>query len=289
MDENAIDFPHPVFVGGVGRSGTHPMGRLLEAGPRYHRIRTEIRFHAHHRGLPGLCAGEADMAGFKRRMRGQWYRRGANQVQGLQRLADPDELDAALAEFEAAFEQDRHAASRNLIRRLLDPAAKRAGKRAWVELTGQVIEHAPFLLRLFPEARFINMVRDGRAVVAGMLKKVDLTDEPAQALEKWGEMVDAADAAIRAVPGDRVLTVHLDDFTAHDREGTFARLVEFLEIDDPAPLREYFNREITAERAHVDGWRERMAPADVRKIDRRYRRLIRRLHRRGIDWAPEPR
>lgn len=289
MQSPAPDFPHPIFVGGVGRSGTHPMGRLLEAGPRYHRIRTEVRFHAHEKGLPGVCAGRVEIDDFKRLMRGRWYRRGVNQRQGLQRLAEPDELDAALAEFEAGCARDPIAASRGLVRRLLDPAAERAGKPAWVELTGQVIEQAPFLLRLFPRARFINMARDGRAVVAGMLRKVDLTDEPLLALAKWEEMVRVADAAIQAVPAGSVLTVQLDDFTAHDRAGTFAGLVEFLEIDDPAPLREYFEREISAERAHVGGWRERMAPADARKVDRRYRRLIRDLHRSGVSWAPQAR
>jgi hypothetical protein len=289
MNASQRDFPHPIFVGGVGRSGTHAMARLLEADPRYHRIRTEVRFHAAEGGLPDLCEGRTEMPDFIARMRGHWYRRGHNQRQGLQRLADPAELDAALAEFEEAFAEDRVAASRGLVRRLLDPAAERAGKPAWVELTGQVIERAPFLLRLFEGARFINMVRDGRAVVAGMLKKVDLTDDPMRALSKWEEMIRAADAGIRAIPAERVLTVHLDDFTAHDRAGTFARLVDFVEIDDPTPMREFFEREISAQRAHVDAWRERMAPADARRVDRRYRRLIRRLRRRGVDWAPQSR
>jgi hypothetical protein len=289
MQGSQQDFPHPIFVGGVGRSGTHPMARLLEADPRYHRIRTEIRFHAAGGGLPDLCEGRTEIGDFMTRMRGHWYRRGHNQRQGLQRLVDPDELESALAEFRAAFAEDRMAASRGLVSRLLDPAAERAGKPAWVELTGQVIEQAPFLLRLFPKARFINMVRDGRAVVAGTLKKVDLTDDPMRALSKWEQMIRAADAGIRAVPDERMLTVHLDDFTAHDRDGTFARLVEFLEIDDPTPMRDYFEGEISAQRAHVDAWRERMAPADARKVDRRYRRLIRRLRRRGVTWAPNGR
>jgi hypothetical protein len=66
-------------------------------------------------------------------------------------------------------------------------------------------------------------------------------------------------------------------------------VVEFLRIGDPGPMRDYFDREISADRAHVGAWRERMAPADVRKVDRRYRRVLRRLQREGVDWAPAPR
>jgi hypothetical protein len=226
------------------------------------------------------------MAEFGERMRGVWYRRGARQRNGLQRIVEPAEYEAALQEFEAGFSDDRIGASRRLVRRLLDPAAKAAGKPAWVEITGQVIEEAPFLLQLFPDAKFINMVRDGRAVVAGFLRKVDLTDEPLRALTKWESMIRAAGDAMQAVPPDRILTVHLDELTALDREGTFARLVSFLDLDDPSQMRAYFDEEISAERANVGRWRERIAPADARFIDRRYRRLVKRLRRSGIDWVP---
>jgi hypothetical protein len=283
------EFPEPIFVGGVGRSGTHVMGRLIDAGPRYHWIPTEVRFHAWRGGLPDLVAGSTSLEQFLEKMRGRWYVRGANRRNGLKRVASPEELEAALAAFEAEFAAEPVAASRALVRRLLDPAAERAGKDAWVEITGPVIEFAPFLRELFPDAKFINMVRDGRAVVAGTLKKVDLTDDPMVALSKWEEMVSAAGAAIRTLPADSVLTVHLDDLTAHDRDRTFDRVVEFLRIGDPGPMRDYFDREISADRAHVGAWRERMAPADVRKVDRRYRRVLRRLQREGVDWAPAPR
>ena len=53
-------------------------------------------------------------------------------------------------------------------------------------------------------------------------------------------------------------------------------------------MRAYFDSEISAERAHVGRWRERMAPSDARMVDRRYRCLIRRMRRQGIDWVPVP-
>jgi hypothetical protein len=288
MSAPAAAFPEPIFVCGVGRSGTHVMGRLIAAHPRYHLIRTEVRFHASPAGLPDLCRGRVSIDEFLDRMRGDWWTRGHRQGQGLQRVIDSASFEAALEEFQAGFERDRLAASRSLVRALLDPAAARDGKPAWVEVTGHAVEQAPFLLTLFPDARFINMLRDGRAVVAAMLKKSDLTDEPKRALKRWELMVRAADRSMREIRPGTMLTVFLDDLTAHDRERSFARVVEFLEIDDPAPMREYFDTEVSAERAHVGRWRERMAPADARLIDRRYRRLVRRLRRGGITWVPEP-
>ena len=288
MAAGAESLPHPILVGGVGRSGTHPMGRLIAADPNYHWIRTEVRFHASPGGLPDLCRGEVSMEDFLQRMRGHWWKRGHRQKQGLQRIVEPGAYEEALQRFEAAFAGDRIGASRGLIKTLLDPAAEGDGKPHWVEITGDVIAEAPFLLEVFPQAKFINMVRDGRAVVAGTLKKVDLTDDPMRALRKWEQMVEASERGINSVPADRVLTVFLDDLTALNREATFERVVEFLEVPDHGPMRHYFDTEISAERANVGRWRERMAPADARKVDRRYRRLVRRLHRQGVDWVPAP-
>ena len=285
MSEPEPDFPHPIFVGGVGRSGTHVMARLIAAGPRYHRVRTEARFHAWEGGLPDLCAGRTTLDEFTARMRGHWWQRGANQRQGISRILEREPFDRALERFEASFASDPKDAGRALIVDLLAPEARSAGKPAWVEATGGTVQHADFLRDLFPRAKFVNMVRDGRAVVAATLKKVNLTDEPARALRRWEDMIRAAEASRQELGDELVLSVFLEDLAAHDREGSFARLAEFLELDDLAPMREYFDREISAERAHVGAWRERMAPADARRIDRRYRRLVRRLRRQGITWV----
>jgi hypothetical protein len=281
-------FPGPIFVGGPGRSGTHVMGRLIAAHPRYHMIRTEARFHASSGGLPDLLAGRVGMKSFLESMRGHWWKRGPRQNQGLQRIATKSSYEAALAAFEAGFDDDPWGASRALVDALLGAAAQSDGKPSWVEVTGDTIQEASTLLRLYPEGRLINMVRDGRAVVAGTLNKTNLTDDPMKALAKWERMVRAADVVYRSAPAGTMLVMPLDHLVALDRERSFRRLVEFLEVDDEEPMRNYHEKRISAERAHVGRWRERMAPADARLVDRRYRRLVRRLHRSGIAWAPAP-
>ncbi|MGI8805184.1 MAG: hypothetical protein ACR2IN_05760, partial [Thermoleophilaceae bacterium] len=115
-----------------------------------------------------------------------------------------------------------------------------------------------------------------------------LTDDPEEALLHWRRRIRAADAAMRRLPPGRALIVHLDDLVAGDREGTFRRVAEFLETADESPMRRYFDAEISAEAAHLGGWRERMPPPDARRIDRRYRKLVRELHRAGISWVPAP-
>jgi hypothetical protein len=284
-------FPEPIFVGGTARSGTHAVGRLIDAHPRYHMIRLETRFVSGTGGLVDLLNGETRMPGFVKKCFGKWWSRGLRHARGLQLIVERDRFEGAIARFQEEYEKDRWQASSRLIRDLLDPTAERAGKPAWVELSGQNIMAAPTLHRLFPDARFLHMARDGRAVVAGILRKRDMTDDLDRAMDHWQKRVRASAAALRELPPGTALTIQLENLAAHDRERTYARLVDFLELDEDGPVRRYFDDEITAERAHVGAWRERVAPEDVRWIERRYRMLVPELRADGVGWLadPEPR
>ena len=268
MSRDDQSFPQPIFIGGTARSGTHAIGRLIDAHPRYHMIKLETRFISGTGGLVDLLNEETTMPRFLEKCFGKWWSRGLRHIRGLQLIVEPDRFEAAMAQFQEGYEEDRWRASSRLIRDLLDPPAARVDKPAWVELSGQNIRVAPTLRRLFPDARFIHMVRDGRAVVAGIVRKRDMPDDLAYAMDHWQKRVRASAAALRELPAGSALTIQLEDLAAHDRERTYAQLVDFLELEDDGPMRRYFDDEINAERAHVGAWRERIAPEDVRWIDR---------------------
>lgn len=282
------DFPHPVFVGGSARSGSHAIGRLLDSHPRYHLVAVEAQFQSSRGGLSDLLAGKTDLDAFCERTMTEWWRRGLRHNRGLRTILDRQSLKRALDEFRTAFDDDPWEAGRRLIYAVLDPAAEAAEKPAWVDLSGGNIPNAPTLAKLFPRARFIHMVRDGRAVTAALLRKRLATDDREQAFDHWLRRVRSAHHAIGEIPPEMIETIELEGLAAFDRERSFERLLRLLDLDDPGPMREHFDREISADRAHVGAWRERIAPADVRWVDRRYRRTIRRLRREGIDWVPGP-
>ncbi len=282
------DFPHPVFIGGFGRSGTHAIGPLVGADPRYHLVETEVRLHAVSGGLPDLLDGRISLDRFLSNCRGIFWMRGFKRPQGIHRLIDRDEYERALGTFAADYGDNPWDSSRNLLRAIVDPTAERAGKPAWCELTGRSVIFAPHLVRLFPRVRFINIVRDGRAIAGGHVKKIDMTDDPLEAIDKWGQMIRNSHAGMSAVAAEHVLKIKLDDLVYHDRTGTFNRVCEFLEVEDRESMWELFNRKITPRKAHVGQWRERMPPQEARKVDRRYRRMIRSFKRDGIDWVPDP-
>jgi len=262
------------------------MGRLIGARSDYAFISLEVRFHAARKGLAELVMGQSDLDDFLEKCRGFWFKRGMKGNRGLQRIVSEDDLDAALDRFEDAYYEDRVVASRRLAHDLLDPVVEAQGKRAWVEVSGPNIRSGPGLLRIFPEARFVHMMRDGRAVAASIVHKESMTNDPMKALRKhWHERVRDSDLAARKMPEESILLMRLERLTAEDREESYRRLVDFLGSDDPG-MKAYFDDEISATASHHGQWRERLDDEDAERVDRTYAKLLRQLHRDGATSVP---
>ncbi len=114
---------------------------------------------------------------------------------------------------------------------------------------------APLLYRIFPDMRFIHIMRDGRDVALSVADLPWGRGEP----RSWHLEV-AADPAkghakLRELPKDRVLTIQLEDLVANRRDCTYARILEFLQLQDEPTMHAFFDEKISAENAHVGRWR----------------------------------
>ncbi len=167
-----------VFVGGTGRSGTHILSYLLDKHSRFHGIPIECRFHCNPKGLADLVMGRTDAADFLTKLKGYWWHRvrigdrayvrakwramGRGRDRGLHTITSPQRFDAAVARFEETQGDDLLEASRTLFYDLLQPLADEAEKPILVEMSCFTIAAADGLAQIFPEARFVHSVRDGR-------------------------------------------------------------------------------------------------------------------------------
>ena len=113
--------------------------------------------------------------------------------------------------------------------------ARRQGKSRWGDKTPRYVEHIPEINRLFPDARFIHLIRDGRDVA---LSYADVDFGPknvARAARLWANRVEAGVRDGRPL-GDRYLEVHYTDLT-EDTEGTLKDICALIELDfDPVML-----------------------------------------------------
>jgi Sulfotransferase family len=273
----------PIFVGGTGRSGTTVTARLLGAHGACHEIPIEVRFITDPGGLCDLAEGRTTLPRFRKRLLNHWHhRRLANgEERGLYRVLERSELEAALPALRADLGRDPWRATGLFVHRLFDPMATAAGSSRWIEMTPPNVQVAPALLRMFPDMHLIHCVRDGRDVACSVAPLTWGPSTPEAALTWWAESLEEAFAACDALPTDRVLTVRLEDLVGGDREGELARLCAFVGLDADDDMRDYFESQVTAQRAHIGRWLEDI-PDDRRSaFDDQYQALVHRLRERG--------
>jgi hypothetical protein len=153
--------------------------------------------------------------------------------------------------------------------------ARSQSKESWGDKTPRYVEHIPFLARLFPDARFIHIIRDGRNVALSY-SHVDFGPKNvARAARLWARRVSAGMRDGRALPAGRYLEV-LNEDLAEDREGEIRDITAFLGLEfDPRMLDEkerakgvvdkvtHSYEPGVAGRATMSSWQEEMKPSDV--------------------------
>lgn len=118
--------------------------------------------------------------------------------------------------------------------------AKGQGKERWGDKTPRYVENIPLLARLWPEARFIHLVRDGRNVA---LSFADVPFGPktiGRAARLWSERVRAGIEAGAAL-GDRYMEIRYEDLV-HGPEAGARRIAGFVGLDYNPAMLEYTKR-----------------------------------------------
>ncbi len=188
-----------------------------------------------------------------------------------------------MSRFEDTHGDDLVAASRRLFFDLLQPLADEAGKPVLVEMSCFTIAAADGLAEIFPEARFVHSVRDGRDSGSS---KVSLRQKPhhptdvISGIRFWADRLRQAEEGVRRLqPADRerLAVISLDELVWSDREAAYAELLGFLGVADEPTMRAFFEAEMNAGAAHLERWREGLDPESQADIVRRYEAELDRL------------
>jgi len=297
-----------VFVGGTGRSGTHILSYLLDRHSRFHGVPIECRFHCNPKGLADVVTGRATPEDFLRKLRGYWWHRvrvgdrayvrakwralGRGRDRGLHTIMDAGHFEAAAGRFERTYADDLPGAARTLFYDLLQRGADEAGKPVLVEMSCFTIAAADGLAEIFPEARFVHSVRDGRDSGSS---KVSLRQKPhhptdvASGIEFWADRLRQAEEGVRGLDDAdraRLRVISLDELVDSDREGAYAELLGFLGVSDEPAMREFFESEMSSDAAHRERWRQGLSEDEQRAIVDLYEATLSRLENEGYHCAP---
>ena len=167
------------------------------------------------------------------------------------------------------------------IAAIFEAYADRAGKPRWGDKTPMYMRHLPLLERLFPDAQYVHLVRDGRDAALSFLEMPEGTftrtwahpTTPAQFACLWQKEVSDARALGRRVGSGRYLLVRYEELVA-DPGGVVSAICEFAGIPFEHGMLAYAGSVDVSEKPHqqrllrppttgVRSWREDMAPADV--------------------------
>lgn len=264
---------HPVFVGGSGRSGTTIAGAVISCHPRFRELPFEIKVH--------LTAGAVAVgAQTPDKLREHvWSRHERN----LHRIISREQMASLLDDFCADPADPMRA--RAFIEGIMQPVAAEAGKPSWVEMTPLNAMWASWLYQVFPDMKLVHMIRDGRDVAASTHAAWGEMSIP-EALDWWSRRIKQVAANVEQLPPERVLTVQFEDLANLQREATYTRLLEFLDVDDDPSIRTFFEKRLRPAKAHISRWKTDLPAEERAALNRRYRAILQDFERSGVPWTP---
>lgn len=212
----------PVFVVGCARSGTTMLQLMLHSHPRLavppetrflERVYTSRRVHGDMRDP------------LNRRKLATWI--------ATDRLTKFRDLGIDKDDF---IQQATHgpASLGSVVGTTFRMYADRFGKARWGDKRPSYVRKVDMLRRLFPDAQFVHLIRDGRDCVASLKEMPWYTHNTFHAVSAWAEAIDAGSKLRKTLPEHSYYELRYEDITA-DPATEMKKLCGFLgEEFDPA-------------------------------------------------------
>jgi hypothetical protein len=160
------------------------------------------------------------------------------------------------------------------------------GKRRWGDKTPMYMQNLRLLERLFPDALFVHLIRDGRDAALSFLSmpKGVMTEtwmQPSHAAGfacQWRTEVKAARRLGRRVGDERYLEVRYEDLV-DDVESVLRRICGFVKLPYEPAMADYAGSVDVSAKPHQQSlrrpptaglrdWRSQMSPRDIGAFDR---------------------
>ncbi|MFI6899919.1 sulfotransferase family protein [Nonomuraea sp. NPDC050394] len=208
----------PIFVIGCPRSGTTMLQLMLHSHPRI-AVPPETRFlvpaYYRRRVFGDLRAASA------RQALAQWIATDKN-TKFRELKIDKDDYVQESA--------DGPGSLGSVIGTAFRMYADRFGKARWGDKRPSYVKQVDLLLRLFPDAQFVHLIRDGRDCVSSLKEMPWYTLDSFHAVSTWAEAMDAGAKLRKSMPEDSYYELRYEDLT-EDPATEMKKLCHFLEED----------------------------------------------------------
>ena len=249
----------PFFIVGVPRSGTTLLSVLLSNHPQVY--------------IDGESVGISIAENMEKYKRLFAYRPGRGQRAVLTQVIR-DSYKQRLEKLLDYEQLDQYADLRDFFRRSVNRRAEEHGKLLWGDKTPELIFHLPQLLQVFPEARFLHVVRDARSNAQSLSKRQYMDFQ--LAVQYWKD-INAQGLVYRQIFGeDQYRLVSYERLLSHPDE-ELRTVCDHLGIPfDPAMLDLEQNEATQSADAYVqkkidasklEAWKEKMSRQQIRTVE----------------------
>ncbi|KAK2710923.1 hypothetical protein QYM36_012184 [Artemia franciscana] len=188
-----------IFIGGMPRSGTTLARAILDA-------HNDVRCGEETRVVPRIL-----------QMRSHWAKSEKESMRLKEAGVHKEVLDSSIAAFII-----------EVIAKHGEPAKRLCNKDPFT------MKSALYLSELFPNGRFIFMVRDGRATVHSIIsRKVTITGFDLKSYEscmkKWNQAIETMYNECKAVGSTRCMMVYYEQLVLHPKD-TMKQVLKFLDL-----------------------------------------------------------
>lgn len=188
-----------IFIGGVPRSGTTLMRAMLDSHP-------EIRCGQETRVIPRIL-----------QLRSHWIKSQKESVRLEEAGIKSEVLNSAIAQFCLEIIAKHGEAAPRLCNK--DPLTLKMGT---------------YIIELFPNAKFLFMVRDGRATVNSIISRkvtitgFDLTSHR-QCMTKWNTAIETMHNQCKDIGSEQCMMVYYEQLVLHP-EDSMRKILKFLDV-----------------------------------------------------------
>jgi hypothetical protein len=172
----------------------------------------------------------------------------------LENAAEHSMLRAAFAEF---------------TERLFGGFALRYGRSRWaIKEPTYLYSHIDEIHAIHPNMKFVHIVRDGRDVVASIMRQPWACRRPTRfgyALRLWVGELHRGDAIAAKIPPESLLRLRLEDF--HSNPDYLRLLCEFIQEEYHPEMVRYFRSRVSASQTHHGRWKKDLTRRQISQIE----------------------
>lgn len=263
----------PLFVVGAGRSGTTLLQQMLD-----HHSSFSFAWESHF--VPVLYEYRKKFGDLSRVENRMVLLDAISRFLGIVwrgRVREPWQQD-----FDAsrrAIAESAHPSFAGVVDACFSWFASRRGKPAWGDKTPGYVNNLPVLLEIFPEARFIHLIRDGRDVACSVMPLSFGPNSLYVSARRWKHSVERGLQFAEEHP-TQVMTLRYEDLV-DDPESVLHKVCEFLEEDFEPAMLDYHadgGRRVPGSGIHsqiakpvnrqrLGRWKQELTPGQVRVFE----------------------